>query len=366
MGDRIVIKVGSSTLTDDDGRVDETYLASLVDQIARVRETGAKVALVSSGAIAAGVEALGLSSRPTEMSTLQAAASVGQVRIIKTYEDLFAARGIRVGQVLLTRHETTHRQQYLLACNTLERLLALDTVPIVNENDTTAIDEIAFGDNDSLSALVAIMLKADLLVMLTDIPGLHTADPRTNADASLVEHVEEVTAELLATAGGPGSSVGSGGMSSKMEAAKVLRRAGIPMVLCDGRRADVVVDAAKGEPVGTYFARGEVAVAGRKLWIAYAQKPAGAIVVDEGARAAMLERGTSLLPAGIVAVRGQFKAGDAVAIEDETGAVFARGLASLAAEGIERVRGRRSSEVRELLPANSPEEAVHRDHLVIL
>ena len=366
MEGRIVIKVGSSTLTGEDGRLDEAYLAELVEQVSRLRADGAHVLLVSSGAIAAGMEALGMERRPTDMSGLQAAAAVGQVSMIGKYAELFARRGVPVGQVLLTRHETTHRQQYLLACNTLERLVALDAVPVVNENDTTAVDEIAFGDNDSLAALVAIMVRADLVIMLTDIEGLHTADPRTDSAASLVEHVEEVTDEMIASAGGPGSAIGSGGMVSKIEAAKMLRHAGIPMVLCDGRREGVVMDAARGERVGTRFAKGDRSLTGRKLWIAFGRHSAGSIVVDDGAREALTARGTSLLFAGVVDVVGDFAVGDAVAIEDSGGAVIARGLASLSAGALRKVKGMKTAQVRDVLPDETADEAVHRDQLVIL
>ena len=365
MDDRIVIKVGSSTLTDSAGRVDEAYLEGLVDQIARLRESGAHVVLVSSGAIAAGVEALGLSARPQDMTGLQAAASVGQIQIVKAYERLFGDRSVPVGQVLLTRHETTHRQQYLYACNTLERLLDLDVIPVVNENDTTAVDEITFGDNDALAALVAIMVKADLVIMLTDIAGLHTADPRIDESASLVEHVEELTDEVLSAAGGPGSGVGSGGMVSKMEAARTLKKAGIPMVLCDGRREDVVLEAAEGEPVGTYFAGGE-SLAGRKLWIAFGRTPSGTIVVDEGAKTALRERGKSLLAAGVVGVEGEFAEGDTVSVEDASGEVVARGLSSVSSEDLEKVKGMKTSELSGVLGERGAAEVVHRDHLVIL
>jgi glutamate 5-kinase len=228
------------------------------------------------------------------------------------------------------------------------------------------VDEIAFGDNDSLAALVAIMVKADLVVMLTDTAGLHTADPRKDASAALLEHVDELTDEMVAGAGGPGSHIGSGGMASKIEAAKTLRKAGVPMVLCDGRRPGVVADAIAGEPVGTYFAAPENGVAKRKLWIAFARQPAGSIVIDDGARNALVEGGKSLLPAGVLDVGGDFSAGEAVTIQDADGRVVARGLASLSSGDLRRVRGMRTEHVREVLPESTIEEAVHRDHLVIL
>ncbi len=363
---RVVVKVGSATLTGPDGRLDRRYIEELVEQLAAVRGAGSRVVVVTSGAIAAGIEALGMQSRPDQMPALQAAAAVGQVKIIDLYAEFFEAHGSHVGQVLVSRHDTSHRQQYLHARDTLERLLEMDVVPIVNENDTTAVEEIRFGDNDTLAALVAVMIKADLVVMLTDTEGLYSADPRSDVTASLLEHVGELTEDLVAAAGGPGSTVGSGGMATKIEAAKVLMKAGIPMVLCDGRREKVVLDAVADEPVGTRFAGGGGTLKGRKLWIALGQRPSGAVVVDDGAKDALLLRGKSLLPAGVLEVTGQFDAGDTILLKDRTGAVIARGLTGMSSVDVERVRGLRTTEIHDLLPGYGGEEVVHRDSLAIL
>ena len=363
---RIVVKVGTSTLTGVDGRIDRDYLRSLGGQIAALRCAGERVIVVTSGAIAAGVEAMGMPERPREITGLQAVAAVGQVRIIGQYAQAFGEAGVPVAQVLLTRSDTAHRQQYLFACATLERLLEMDVVPIVNENDTTAVDEIRFGDNDTLAALVGIMVKADLVMLLTDIEGLYDADPRTSEDAALVEHVATLTDGLMAAAGGAGSAAGSGGMATKVAAARILMKAGIPMVVADGRREGVVAAAAAGQPVGTYFAGGESAVAGRKLWIAFGGRPAGTVIVDDGARDALCLRGKSLLPAGVVAVSGTFARDDAIAVADLHGHVIARGLTSLSSEQLERFKGRRSSEIGEMAPEFAGTEVVHRDRLVIL
>lgn len=363
---RIVVKVGTSTLTGVDGRIDRDYLRSLAGQVAALRASGDRVIVVTSGAIAAGVEAMGMTERPDELTALQAAAAIGQVRIIGHYAKLFGEAGVPVAQVLLTRHDTAHRQQYLFACATLERLLEMDVVAVVNENDTTAVDEIRFGDNDTLAALVGIMVKADLVMLLTDIEGLYDADPRTSEDASLVEHVATLTDGLVAAAGGAGSDAGSGGMATKIEAARILMKAGIPMVVADGRREGVVVAAAAGEPVGTYFAGGESALAGRKLWIAYGLKPVGTVTVDEGARDALCLRGKSLLPAGVVAVEGTFHADDAIAITDPHGRVIARGLSGLSSAELSQVMGLKSSEIAGVAPRLAGTEVVHRDRLVIL
>jgi glutamate 5-kinase len=365
-GKRIVVKVGTSTLTGKDGRVDRAWLADLARQTACLRESGAEVVVVSSGAIAAGVEALGLSARPTELTGLQAAAAVGQVRLIGTYSEVMADAGVPIAQVLLTRHDTGHRQAYVFACRTLDRLLEMRVVPVVNENDTTAVEEIRFGDNDTLAALVGVMVRADLVVLLTDIEGLYDHDPGTDDRAVLLEHIDELTDDVLAAAGGSGSEHGTGGMATKLEAARILMKAGIPMVVCDGRRPDVLVDAFAGEPVGTYFAGGEGDVEARKLWIAFARHPQGTVVVDAGARDALCLRGTSLLPAGVLRVEGRFAAGDAVSIVDETGAQLARGLADVSSDDLERIKGHKSARIAGIAPELAGKEVVHRDRLVIL
>jgi len=362
----IVIKVGSSTVTGADGRIDHDYLASLRDQAMRLRDGGDRVVLVSSGAIAAGIEALGLAVRPTDMPTLQASAAIGQVRLVDAYRRLFNERGAVVGQVLVTRHDVGHRQSYVNACQTIERLLEMGVVPVVNENDTTAVEEIRFGDNDYLAALVGMMVHADLVILLTDIEGLYSADPRIDANARLLERVEEVTDEHLASAGGPGSTVGSGGMATKLDAARALMKAGIPLVVCDARRSDVVVDAAAGMPVGTLFAGGAAAVKGKKLWLAYAGHPKGSVTIDDGAKEALCSRGTSLLPAGVIDVSGSFVVGDPIAIEDCEGNVVARGVAAMSVEDIRKVKGLKSAEFQGVLAEGGRAEVVHRDHLVIL
>ncbi len=363
---RIVVKVGSSTLTDADGRVDHDYIASLVEQISALKDRGAAVVLVSSGAIVAGMEALGMSERPDDMPSLQAAASVGQVRLVESYAEHFTRHGVAVGQVLLTRHDTGHRDSYLHARDTFERLLDLGAVPIVNENDTVAVEEIRIGDNDTLAALVATMIGANLVVLLSDIEGLYDADPRVVEEASLLESVEELTADMMAAAGGTGSTLGSGGMATKVEAAKVLMKAGIPMVICDGRRPNAVVDAAEGRSVGTRFSGGESTIGARKLWIALGRRPAGEIVIDDGAVDALVRRGKSLLAAGVVSVSGTFEAGDAVVLKEGSGAVIARGLSEFSSRELDRIKGMRTSDIQAAHPEIANTEVVHRDRLVVL
>jgi glutamate 5-kinase len=363
---RIVVKVGSSTLARVEGGIDLEYVGSLVEQLCELREAGISVALVTSGAILAGMEALGLDKRPSDIASLQAAAAVGQVRLIETYAGRFAERGVPVGQVLLTRHDTGHRESFLHARDTFDRLFAMGAVPVVNENDTVAVDEIRFGDNDSLAALVATMVSADLVVLLSDIAGLYDADPRIAEEARLLDRVDVLTDDLMAAAGGTGSAAGSGGMATKVEAAKVLMKAGIPMVICDGRRPHAVVDAASGKSVGTMFTGGEGSIGARKLWIALGRKPAGEIVIDDGACKALVERGKSLLPAGVVSVTGVFNAGDAVVLKSRAGALIGRGLSEISAADLDLVKGMRTPDIETKYPEIAGAEVVHRDRLVIL
>lgn len=363
---RVVIKVGSSTLAPEGEGLDRAYVDSLMEQIAELRRAHTEVIMVTSGAIAAGMQALGMHSRPADIPSLQASASVGQVQVLGMYAALAAAHGITVGQVLLTRHDTAHRQAYLHARDTLERLLALGVMPVVNENDTVAVEEIRFGDNDTLAALVATMAHADLVVLLTDIEGLYDCDPSKNPDACLVEHVDALTDEVIRAAGGAVSGLGSGGMTTKVEAARVLMRAGIPMVVCHGRRPHVILDAVSGTPVGTLFAAGENALGARKVWIALGGAPKGEVIIDEGAKAALLQHGKSLLPAGVVSVHGVFAPGDAIVLKDAEDHVVARGLSALSSADLEKVKGMKSSRIAEVLPSAAGKTVVHRDHLVVL
>ncbi len=365
-GKRVVVKVGSSTLTGDDGRLDRGFASELVRQLCDLIDAGDCPVLVSSGAIAAGVTRLGLSERPSDMPSLQAAASVGQVSLIEMYAILFGEREVPVGQVLLTRHDTGHRESFLHARDTFERLISLGAVPIVNENDTVAVDEIRFGDNDTLAALVATMVGADLVVVLSDIDGLYDADPRVAEEAKLLANVDELTEDLVAAAGGAGSEVGSGGMATKVEAARVLMRAGIPMVVCDGRRAGVLADAVAGEACGTRFTPGEETLGARKLWIALGRNAAGEIVIDDGAKSAVTQRQSSLLPAGVVSVGGEFEAGDAVVLVDRSGAVVARGLTEFSSADLDLVKGMKTPAIAEKHPHLAGKEVVHRDRLAIL
>lgn len=366
---RIVIKIGSSTLTTSESSIDYEYLAALADQVAEVRAAGWQPVIVTSAAIACGLEALGLDKRPSDMPSLQAAASVGQSALSTAYAETFARHGIVTSTVLLTRRDTADRTAYLHARNTLGRLLELGVVPIINENDTVAVEQIRFGDNDTLAALAACLVEADLVVILSDIDGLYDANPNDNPAARLIERVERITPEILCAAGGSGSSVGSGGMITKLKAARVLAVAGIPMIICAGRRDRAVVDAAAGKPVGTLFAAGEAMheITARKLWIALGDSARGSVVVDEGAKAALVGRGSSLLVVGVKEVRGRFEAGDIIDIEDASGHLFARGRTAFSADEIELACGktREQIEANRLLEELSEKPIVHRDDLVV-
>jgi glutamate 5-kinase len=360
---RVVVKVGSSSLTDADGRIDTGTVAKLAGEVATLRAGGHQVVVVSSGAISAGLAPLGLEGqRPTHLPTLQALAAVGQHRLMATWDAAFATHALVPGQVLLAPLDFVHRQQYLHARQTLERLLELGVVPVVNENDAVADDEIRFGDNDRLAALVAHLLRAELLVLLTDAPGLLTADPRLHAGASLIEEVLEVDASLeeLATTGG--SDRGSGGMASKLAAAKIAAWSGVRVLIAAAGRAGVLPDAVADVPgVGTVVRPHDRRLPARKLWIAFAVASSGSIVVDEGARAALVQGGRSLLPAGVVRIEGTFGPGDAVEVA-AGGVVFAKGLSRHPSSVVAQWAGRRTSE----LPADIDHEVIHRDDLVVL
>ncbi|HET7487631.1 MAG TPA: glutamate 5-kinase [Acidimicrobiales bacterium] len=361
----VVAKIGSSSLTDAHGSVDQHAIGKLCTEVAAQRSMGHKVVVVTSGAIAAGRPALGLSGVPNvDLATLQAVSAVGQSRLMRVYDDALAHAGLVGGQVLLTPLDfhPAHRKQYLHARQTLTRLLDLGVVPIVNENDAVADDEIRFGDNDRLAALVANMVDAAVLVLLTDMPGMLTADPRLDADASLIEEIIEVDHELERVAGSAGDR-GSGGMASKLAAAKIASWSGVRAVIAAADRPGVLADAVAGVPgVGTVVRAHDRRLPARKLWIAFAIGSTGTVLVDDGARAALVERNTSLLPAGVVGVEGAFDADDAVEIADRSGRVFAKGLVRHPSERVAEWGGRRTAD----LPPDLPHEVVHRDDLVVL
>jgi len=362
---RVIVKIGTSSVTNDDGQIDRGAIAKLCAEVAAVAAEGHQLVVVSSGAIGAGLPALGLGGarRPRDAVTLQAVSAVGQSRLMQVYNDELGRHGRVAGQVLLAPLDFMVRQQYLHARGTLQRLLELEVVPVVNENDAIADDEIRFGDNDRIAALVAHLVDADLLVLLTDAPGLLTADPRLDSSASLIEEIVEVDHALEAMAGGAGSDRGSGGMASKLAAAKIAAWSGVRTVIAAARREDVVAGAIAGSAgVGTIVHPHPRRLPARKLWIAFAVGSSGTIVVDAGARRALVDDGRSLLAAGIVGVTGSFDADDAVELATPDGQVFAKGLVRVDAATVTDVAGKRSAE----LPDGVPPWVIHRDDLVVL
>ncbi|HXG16986.1 MAG TPA: glutamate 5-kinase [Calidithermus sp.] len=363
---RLVVKVGSGLITGPATGADQARIDALADDIAAVRP-GRDVVLVSSGAIVTGMARLALPQRPQSIPEKQAAAAVGQSALMWHYEAAFKRHGIAVGQVLLTAQDIADRARYLNARNTLTTLLRFGVLPIVNENDTVAVEEIKVGDNDTLSALVASLVDADLLVLLTDVDGLYTSDPRVDAGARKIDTVDAVTDEIARLVWDRPGLVSVGGMATKLAAARRAAVAGIPMVIASGRRPGTLPRLLAGEPVGTYFAPRADRLAARKRWIAFAVPPQGRLVVDAGAREALARRGRSLLPSGLVAVEGEFAAGDIVDVvaagEDRE---FARGLVNFDAGECRKILGAKTRELEERLGYRSFDEVIHRDNLVIL
>jgi glutamate 5-kinase len=367
---RIVIKLGTSTLTNEDGTLDTSYIKGLAAQVRCLREQGCETIIVSSAAIAAGLEALALpTKRPSSIPLLQAAAAVGQLELAKAYAQAFEGQGIRVGQILLTRFEIANRSTYLHARDTIEKLLELGVVPLINENDTVAVDEIRFGDNDTLAAQVAILAKADLAILLSDIEGLYTADPRIDEDAELLENIGSFTEEIVNAAGEAGSARGSGGMVTKLEAARMLMAAAIPLVICEGHVPNVVVDAACGKRVGTRFTQedGRRQAGARKLWLALSGSVRGTVFVDEGAQRALREQGSSLLSVGVRRVEGSFAAGKAIDIRTLSGFLIGRGITNYSSDELTAAAGQKSSELAtdDSLHHLANTEVIHRDQLVV-
>ncbi len=361
----IVVKVGSNVATDERGAVRDAVVDEIVDQIAELHAGGEDVALVTSGAISRGIDRLGLAGRPAAIEELQAASAVGQGQVYAAYDRRLAARGVNTGQILLTANDFAARATYVNAKQTLRKLLAWRVVPVINENDTTATDEITFGDNDFLAAQVAILVAARRLVLATDIDALYTADPGKDPSAVRVARVDDFSELEGLAIGGSASPVGSGGMHSKVRAAEIATAGGIEVVVCGGKRPGAIARAATGSTdEGTTFAAKARPQSSFKLWLRYAKDAVGRLSVDDGARRALLEQGTSLLPVGIVAVEGEFRPGDAVEIVAQ-GQPLAKGIVNYGADELRRIKGLKSEAVRERMP-HASDEAVHRDNLVML
>ncbi len=363
---RWVVKIGSAMLTRDGQGLDREAFASWVEQMATWVNGGHELVLVSSGAVAEGMCRLGWDRRPRTLHQLQAAAAVGQMGLVRAWETCFAKRGLHTAQVLLTHDDLTNRSRYLNARSTLRALLDLGVVPVVNENDTVANDELRFGDNDTLAALVANLIEADLLVLLTDQRGLFDADPRDNPDARLIPQARVNEARLDNVAGDTAGGLGSGGMFTKLRAARLAARSGAATVIAHGREPDVLARIAAGESIGTLLTPAQEADAARKQWLAGHLKLAGHLTLDEGAVKALRQGGRSLLAVGVKRVSGHFSRGEVVACQDEQGRELARGLVNYSAEEIDRVKGLPSRAIAEVLGYVDDEEIIHRDNLVLV
>ena len=363
---RLVVKVGSSLVTNSGAGLDHAALDNWAAQIAQLKSMGREVVLVSSGAIAEGMQRLGWKKRPRAVHELQAAAAVGQMGLVQVYETCFRKHGLHTAQILLTHDDLADRKRYLNARSTLRTLLRLGTIPIINENDTVVTEEIRFGDNDTLAALVTNLIDADALVILTDQSGLYSADPRKDPGATLVAEAQAGDAELEKIAGGAGSDIGSGGMLTKILAAKRAARSGAHTVIASGREHDVLVRLARGEAIGTQLLAGKIKTVARKQWLADHLQVGGKLTLDAGAVKVLRKEGKSLLPIGVTALAGDFERGEVVTCLDEHGQEVARGLVNYSAQETAKILRRASSEIESILGYIDEPELIHRDNLVLL
>lgn len=363
---RIVVKIGSNILTDRKGGLSQKRVHVIASDVATICRDGHEVVIVSSGAVAAGMKKLGLREKPKDIRLKQAAAAVGQSSLMWAYEKSFGEFGKKVAQVLLTREDFSERVRYLNSKNTIATLISYGIIPVINENDTVATDEIKFGDNDQLAALVAGLIDAERLIILSDVDGLYPSDPKKDPNARIISSVDKITPELEAMAGGTGSIVGTGGMYSKVLAAKKAVSYGIKVNIVSGRRKGLVPLIVSGIHRGTEFMPQMKKMSSRKGWIAYAIKPRGVLIVDEGAFNAILKSGKSLLPSGIAKVEGAFDAGDAVYLADLSGNRFAKGIVNYSSQDMERIKGRKTSDIEAVLGYKYSDEIMHRDNLVLL
>jgi glutamate 5-kinase len=361
---RVVIKVGSAVMTTANG-LNLEFIKELTDNIAQLLNNGREVVLVSSGAIAAGFKKIGLPAKPTAIPQKQAVAAIGQSTLMQNYEQAFDRHGLKVAQILLTRNDLANRRRYLNARNTLFTLLNWKVIPIINENDTVVVEEIQFGDNDNLSALISSVVQADLLIILTDIDGLYDQDPRQHDDACRISLVEKIDARLERAASRQPGVIGSGGMFSKIQAAKKAASVGIPTIIAHGLKPKVIQGIFAGAEVGTLFLSHATKLRSRQYWLAYSTNPVGDIVVDDGARQALQYQGKSLLPAGIVGVNGRFSAGAAVRLIDTAGEVIGIGLSNYSANDLACIKGLKTCNIQQSLGYKGYDEVVHRDNMVI-
>lgn len=363
---RIVFKVGTSTLTHNSGKLNLNLIEKIVRQLADLKYQGKEVLLVTSGAVGAGLGILGYKEKPKTIPEKQACAAVGQGVLVHIYEKIFSEYGENVAQLLLTRADMNNRNRFLNARNTLLTLLNRGVIPVINENDTVAVEEIKFGDNDTLAALVAGLVDADLLILLSDIDGLYTGDPNKDKDASLINVVKEIDENIENLAGGAGSKFGTGGMATKISAAKIAINAGIPMVITNGSKTEMLPKLFKGDDVGTLFVPKEMNSHCRKRWIAFCSKVTGKIYVDNGAFEAIKEKGKSLLPSGIKNIEGSFEVGHVVSIIDNDEKEFARGIVNYTSSEIEKIKGVHCEEIVKILGHKDYDEVIHRDNLALV
>jgi glutamate 5-kinase len=361
-----VVKVGTNVLTADDGRLDPDRLQALTDQIHRIRSTGRKVALVSSGAIGAGIGRLGLGKRPTDLRHLQACAAIGQGSLMRAYQECFDRHRTHTAQILLTAGDFDSRSRYLNVRNTILTLFEWDVLPIINENDTVSVAEIRFGDNDHLAAMVTNLLRAPLLVLLTNVDGLFAGDPRTDVAATKLDTVPTIDAQILGMAGASRSSLGTGGMDSKLRAARLATTAGESVIMANGTTAGILDTIFTAEPIGTLFLPHGTSLPSWKRWLGFTARPKGRLSLDQGACNAVRDKGRSLLPIGVIQVQGEFHKGDVVSLCDAAGLEFARGLTNYSAADARRVLGLRTEQIAELFGTLPYEEIVHRDNLALL
>lgn len=364
---RIVVKVGTSTITYSNGKRNFSQIDRLARELSDLQNQGKEMILVTSGAVAVGVDRLGLPKKPDTIPGKQAAAAVGQGVLMHTYEKFFADYGQVVAQVLLTKTESIDRHRYTNSRNTFMELLRQGVIPIVNENDVVALDELKIGDNDNMSALVAGIVDADLVIILSDIDGLYTANPQTNPDAELVPLVTEITPEIEASAGGVGSARGTGGMATKIQAAKAATSSGINLVIASGTEKNAIPRIVNGENIGTLFVSRENRLQFRKRWLAFGARIQGSVVVDAGCAEAIHKAGgCSILPAGVVAVEGCFEPGSTISVKDGDGHELARGLSHYSSEELEKIKGCKSCDIEDIIGHKNYDEIIHRDDLVIL
>lgn len=362
----VVVKIGTNVLTGPDGVLAPSRLQALADQVDRIRRTGRKVAVVSSGAIGAGIGELGLGKRPTDLRQLQACAAVGQSFLMRAYQECLGKHGTHTAQILLTAGDFDNRTRYLNARNTIVTLFEWGCVPIINENDTVSVAEIRFGDNDHLAAMVTNLLQAPLLILLSVVDGLFAQDPATNPGSEPIATVPRIDGSIMDRAGTSRSTLGTGGMHSKLRAARLATAAGESVILANGTRPGVLDDILAGKPVGTLFLPHGSTVPAWKRWLGFTARPKGRLVVDQGARNAVQNKGRSLLPIGVLQVSGSFGKGDVIALCDTEGQEFARGLTNYAAVEADRIRGLRTDQIGEALGTVPYEEVVHRDNLVVI